>query len=591
MKILVFAPHAALWQLAFPQALVAESLARSGHQIVYVSCAGTLNRFCVPMSASGLSPESSAQSRAVVCGECNRNDSLLRAALDFSGPTLRELVTHRDIEDVESETRSLDRETAFGFEREGLPVGQIAIYQLLLRSKKSDLNLNDQEWNEYLVEIRNTAYSAIAAVRMIELHKPDRLLVYNGLYSVNRAFSMAAENRGIPAYFMHAGGHLARRFQTVMLGRGETFRHMAAVLQQWTKFSGVPAEAANMSLVSEHFLELLKGQNIYVYSKGRSRKPFDARKHFGLSPDQKLIVATMSSNDEEAAGIIVGAQKPRENMLFETQIEWVQALLQFISARPDLFLVIRVHPREFPNRREGRKSQHAHLLESALADLPGNAAVNWPDQNISLYDLVDQTDVFLNAWSSVGREMPMLGIPVVIYSAQMQWYPANINYLGESLDSYFKAIDQALADGWSLENARRAYRWSVYEFFTSTIPIGDSYPAVEHSDRGLKTKAIDRLRRKIDPDYSKRNDVRRRRAKLGAASQISDLLQTADATIMDRMRPEHANANTLERESRALKLELRRLAAVLFPDPSLRLGNRLFDLMHGPELSSLGDVV
>jgi len=32
------APHAAIWVHAFPEALLAESLAKNGHEIIYVTC-------------------------------------------------------------------------------------------------------------------------------------------------------------------------------------------------------------------------------------------------------------------------------------------------------------------------------------------------------------------------------------------------------------------------------------------------------------------------------------------------------------------------------------------------------------------------
>ena len=38
LKILVFAPHSAIWLHAFPEALIVESLAQEGHEIIYITC-------------------------------------------------------------------------------------------------------------------------------------------------------------------------------------------------------------------------------------------------------------------------------------------------------------------------------------------------------------------------------------------------------------------------------------------------------------------------------------------------------------------------------------------------------------------------
>jgi hypothetical protein len=581
MKILVFAPHSAIWIHAFPEALVANALQSAGHEIVYVSCGRTFERFCVAMSASRLSVDSSQSLRSKICAECVSNDGLLRAELGLSGPNLRDILTADDLQEVEIILDAFTRESVSSLQQDGIFVGRVALYQLLLRVKKFDLDFSEQEWQQYLVELRNTLYAFKAGKRLIDRHAPDRVIVYNGLYSVNRAVCLLAESRGIPSYFLHAGGNLANRLQTLMVGRGNPYTYMPRLLEEWPSFSSVACSPKELSAVTDHFLELLRGQSIFVYSKSRSDRVFDARAFFGLRWDQKLIVATMSSNDEEMAGIMVGAQAPRQGLLFSTQIEWIRAVTEFVRGRPDLFLVIRVHPREFPNRRDGKKSQHAHLLEAAFSDIPPNVAVNWPEGNISLYDLVDQTDAFLNAWSSTGKDMPLLGIPVVTYSSKIQWYPADLNYLGETRESYLAAIDQALNDGWNFENARRAYRWAVFEFITSTISIRDNYPAVENPDRKLIEKIVGRVRRSIDPDYGKRGDMRRRRETLGASRQIVDLLESAGSTIVERLHLEKSDAASLDEETTALQFELKRLATALFPDPSSRAKSRLYNALCG----------
>ena len=172
-----------------------------------------------------------------------------------------------------------------------------------------------------------------------------------------------------------------------------------------------------------------------------------------------------------------------------------------MSTRPDIFLVVRVHPREFPNRRETIKSEHAKLLEQALAKLPENVAVNWPADQISIYDLVEETDVFLNSWSSTGKDMALLGIPTVIYSDEMPLYPSGLNYFGDTKESYFQAIERALEDGWNAEKVRQSYRWAAYEFLRSTIYIGDSFDEVETRKRSLLEKAADRVSQSVSEDF------------------------------------------------------------------------------------------
>ncbi len=576
MRILFFAPHSAIWVHAFPEALVAEALQQHGHDIAYVSCGGTFERYCVPMSAHGLNAHATPAARLAVCNLCRRYDGLLREEFGLRGPKLTEILTRESEIEVDSIIASTTRASMLALERDSVPVGRIALYQLMLRRKRIDLDFTDVEWQEYQVELRNTLYAWMAGKALLNQYKPDRVLVYNALYSVNRAICKLAEARGIPAYFLHAGGNLANRLQTLMLGRGDTFAYMPHIVSQWPRFVHVPCTPRLLSLVTEHYVELLRGRSVFVYSSTRRKERFDARAHFRVGNDQKLLIATMGSYDEEVAAELVGARQHGKRPAFQTQIDWVRAVLEFVSSRKDLFVIVRVHPREFPNRRDGVLSQHAQLLQSALSSLPRNAAVNWPADGISVYDLADQADVILNSWSSVGKEMSLLGIPVVIYSDELAFYPSDLNYIGTNREAYFSAIDEALRDGWDVERSRKAYRWAAFEFSHATVFIGDSYPEVEHPVRPLATKIMERLRRHMNADFKQRRDCRRRLPEMQAAAQITALIESGANSPVDHLDVNDIEQTGLAEETAALKKELRRLANALFPDPASRVSSRLY---------------
>lgn len=587
MKILVFAPHSAIWVHAFPEALVAEALRQSGHEIVYVTCGRQLRRFCVPMGAHGLEPSSPAARRARVCGECESRAGILREAFGFRGPELDDLVGPAEKAAVEQALAGLKRGEIPALELEGVPVAKFALYQLMLRRKRIDLEFSDAEWEDYLVELRNTLYAGHATIRLLDAERPDRVLVYNALYSVNRVCCKLAERRGITHYYMHAGGNLANRLQTLLLGRGDTFTFMPHVVSQWPRFADTPCTPRLLSLVTDHYIELVRGRSVFVYSSPGSGAA-DLRQQFGVGSEQRLLVAAMAGYDEEVAAEMVGARKHHTPPLFTSQFEWIRALLEFVQGRPDLFLLIRVHPREFPNRRERVKSQHARLLEEALRDLPPNARVNWPDDGVSMYDLANEADAVLTSWSSVGKEMCLLGLPVVLSSRELVFYPPELAYVGTTREQYFHAIEEALAAGWNAERARAAFRWAALEFIRATIFVGDSYPELEHPARPLHRKVVDRLRRHIDPFFKERADCRRRRARLGAAGQVTSLIESGRESVLELMDPAAVERATLAEETRALKREFARLADALCPTEDARRRSRLYRSITGFARSGCG---
>ena len=581
MRVMFFAPHAAFWYHAFPEALIAEGLVRRGHQALYVTCGRALEDFCVPMAASGLTGESDAISKRETCRQCMHNEKLIRDEFGFTGPRLSELVDLDSEKEVARVLASVSRETVLELCVDGIAVGRFALYTLLNRRKRIRLNLDDDEWNEYWVELKNLLRVWQAAHKLFATFRPDRVVVYNSLYPVNRVVSKFAERRGIPSYFLHAGGDFSRRLQTLLVGRGDTFTFYESAMENWSKFSNVPCVPEDLAKVTSHYLHIYKGKSVFGYSSKNSGH-VDIRSHFQVAQEQRLILATMSSLDEVFSAQCIGAfDGYAPPSAFADQIEWIRSLFEYVSDRHDLFLIVRVHPREFPNRRDNVVSEHGRLLRELFVDLPSNIKVNWPEDKLSLYDLACEADVVLNAWSSVGKEMSVLGIPVILYSANYLLYPADINDIATNVSEYFSKIESALRDGWSFERARRAYRWSVFEYCRCVVDIGDSYPVLENPDRSLVGKVIGRVTRSIDVDHEKRRDFRRRRKILQAEGQIDRLLGSGDRSIVEQMMPAIPGANSLERETTALRDELKKLAGALFPDQALRSRNHLYKMLTG----------
>jgi hypothetical protein len=325
-------------------------------------------------------------------------------------------------------------------------------------------------------------------------------------------------------------------------------------------------DAPTMQRITDHFLVLFRGGSIFGYSSRTRGSSNGLRERFGASPGQRILVAAMSSYDELFAAETAGA-RPSLPQLFPRQVDWIRALVEFVRQRKDLLLVIRVHPREFPNKREGVKSEHAALLEAALADLPPNVRVNWPGDKVSLYDLANEASAFLTAWSSVGKEMATLGLPVVTYCPQLLLYPAALHEAATTLPDYHAAIERALASGWSLERVRKAYRWLAVEHRHGVVDIADGYA---HREGSFVERVWRRLSRTIHPGLESRLegaaqwlDCVRRPRRLAEAAAIAQLVSSGGRTPLELKEPQ-VDGPSREEETRALKRELGRMRAALF---------------------------
>jgi len=451
MKMLSFSSYTAIWFSSFPEAIIAYEMQRKNHEVVYITPG----------------KEFAGKSNII-------NENILRKEFCLSGYQLGSVLSSRDRQEIRSIMNRINQNNFEKLIIDGINIGKIALYEVLISSKKINAHFTKAEWRMCLAEIQSTLTSFYACRKILKKENPDILIVYNALYSVNRVWVEYAKLHRITPYFLACGGNLSDMSDTILIAKNHSIYYSKHLKNLWAKFQKTPISKKMVQYVTNHYLELLKAKNPLVYSSPRSTNEVNIRNFFNIRDNQKILTATMSSYDELFSAQYTGAWDKPKNSIFHSQEEWIRNLIKYVQNRKDLFLLIRVHPREFPNNRNAKKSEHIKILKSIFSDLPPNIKVNWPRDLISVYDLAEVTSVFLNAWSSVGVEMSLLGIPVVIYSDELVSYPSSLNYLAKTKQDYFSQIELALKDGWSYSKIKQTYRWLALNYARTTLKYRQS---------------------------------------------------------------------------------------------------------------------
>jgi hypothetical protein len=275
------------------------------------------------------------------------------------------------------------------------------------------------------------------------------------------------------------------------------------------------------------------------------------------------LVATMSSYDEVYAAQEAGICPPYKGA-FASQIDWIRWLVDYVSDRKDLFLIIRVHPREFPSRRErvGKMSDHARRLESAFAELPANCVINWPSDKVSLYDLAKDAEVVLNAWSSAGKEMRLLGLPVVEWMPDLLFYPPDDGLCALDQDEYGRRIERALSRGWCAEQVVQMYRWHVLEYGLSNFNTDYRQKIFDNRIFSLASRAAEKVLRRFNPFFAEAWFAGRRSIPVDAAVAIERMVKAGAPSLAHAVDDRSFGSKTAE--AATLATEIRRLTSVLF---------------------------
>ena len=280
----------------------------------------------------------------------------------------------------------------------------------------------------------------------------------------------------IPTFSLYAGTNWGNRLQRMHISNRDSFEAFAMKLDLWKqRFRTLPASKTDLNSALLFQKTLFSGKNAMVYGGGNQRLPWrQLRSKWGIEPEQKVLLMATSSNDELVAAQTIDAIPQNKEMVFPTQLEWIAETIEYVSKRRDLFLVIRIHPRELPNRRDGVRAPHAQQLEQLLSKLPDNIKVNWPGDGLALYDWLEVMDLGLTSWSSAGKEFALWGIPSLSYTEDISFYPiSELGYLATNKNEYFRQLELALDEGWSRERIFLAYRWLAYELEGSVFDLSD----------------------------------------------------------------------------------------------------------------------
>ncbi|WP_334156907.1 hypothetical protein [Oryzomicrobium sp.] len=496
MKILFFSPHAYFSVHALPEAVVAEALALAGHDIHMISCDGLYRRHCLTMSNVGYADQ--AKKRRI-CAVCKTNRNAIGAEFRFPTTGIEAYLTAAEAGQAAAAAAALDPANFLQFEWDGIPVASYALYEFWLNHKLSSEEIDTALWPEYLAIFENTLKTLFASRRMMDDLKPARIVCYNSLYSVNRVMAAVAEQKAIPHFTLHAGRHHKHRLQQMTIYKGIGYGVTVNRLPALAAYRAQPCTAAQVDIVTEHVRELFRATSPWVYSiRSGKRASAELLDRYAVGEGCKVLLAVMRSNDERLAARFAGVGHYDGTPLFADQYQWLSWLAGFARNHPEYVIIFRVHPREFPNKREGVTSQNAYAFMNFIEtlELPANLHINLPRDNLSLHDLLKISDVLLNNTSTAGLEASLFGIPVVGIRDDLYAFDLALQEEPDSIDDYVARIAAACASGWRFSRVVGVYRWLNYLNTETAIDIADAYdPARQAATR--RGRMMQLLRRKL----------------------------------------------------------------------------------------------
>jgi hypothetical protein len=221
-----------------------------------------------------------------------------------------------------------------------------------------------------------------------------------------------------------------------------------------------------------------------VFHRPTSQDPAAIARQIGLDPSKPVIgLLTNVSWD---------AQLHYPANAFANMLEWLVQTCEYFATRPDLQLLIRVHPAEISGFPPSRQPILAELRKR-LPRLAPNILVVPPESGLSTYALMSLCNSAIIYGTKMGVELTSVGLPVIV--AGEAWIRnKGITLDASSPEEYFGLLAQLPISG-RLPAAQltRARRYAYHFFFNRMIPLPFIEPKAGYPIYRLKLDRLQQL--------------------------------------------------------------------------------------------------
>lgn len=440
------------------ESLLAVSLTLRGARVEFSLCDAALPA-CIAIKYGGVPPAKLlAEERPPRCPDCFPLGAAALAQTGLQVNRLSEWISDQDRTTAQTLARQVPFAEIPGFELDGTKVGEHALAGALRYLACGDLDAEPHA-EEILRRYFHAALLTVLGMDgLIEGRGIDIVVVNHGIYAPQGLVREAAARRGVrivtwnPSY----------KKQTLIFSHGDSYHH--------TMISEDPALWADLDLddrratALETYLESRRrGSHDWIWFNKEVADDSPARVAALGVDDRRPIVTLLTS-------VVWDAQLHYASNAFPGMVDWVRFTIAYFATRPDLQLVIRIHPAEVTGTNPSRQLMGDEIARS-FPTLPPNVAVIPPESDLSTYALLDRSNAALIYSTKTGIESSARGLPTIV--AGEAW----IRGKGFSHDAvtpagYRQMLDRLPYEG-RLTGAEllRARRYAYHFFFRRMIPI------------------------------------------------------------------------------------------------------------------------
>ena len=289
----------------------------------------------------------------------------------------------------------------------------------------------------------------------------DVVIIPNGSILEFGAVYRTARHLGVKAVTYEFGEQRNRMW---LAQDSEVMRQDTTAL--WEAVKGKPLSVQQRNLIETLFHARRGGKTWEQFKRqwqsGESEGAQAIREKLKLDPNRPIVLLCTN---------VVGDSLALNRQVFTGGMaDWLKDTVAFFEHHPEVQLVVRIHPGEML----GAGHPSVEIVKDALPAQPDHVTVVPPESEVNTYDLIGVAHLGLVYTTTVGLEMSMQGLPVIV-AGDTHYRKKGFTDDPESWDEYYqivrKRLDEPRNRRLEEERVEKAWRYAYRFFFDYPFPI------------------------------------------------------------------------------------------------------------------------
>jgi len=318
----------------------------------------------------------------------------------------------------------------------------------------------DRDSELYRLRLRMNRSAALTALTLLLDERPDAVLVPNGLVTELGVFFQVSRHLDLQTVTYEFNDQR----EQIWLSQNDIVMHQNTEAL-WKARGETPlteAERAEIAALEDARTSAKKyGKGTRFWQDVASIGGEQLRTTLGLDERPVALLATNVLGDSLTLG---------RNAFASSMAEWIGKTVQYFAKRDDVQLVVRVHPGE----RLMKGPSMLGVIEHALPGQPDHIHVIGPDEKLNTYDCMEIAGLGLAYTTTVGMEMAMRGVPVIL-AGNTHYRGRGFTFDPSSWDEYYATLERLLSDlpahRLSQEQVETAWNYAYRFFFDFPMPF------------------------------------------------------------------------------------------------------------------------